>query len=131
MLASSCSETAYVHVQQQWGLTPVTAYGLTESGTVAFTTFGEPGPSGTSGTAVSEFELRLVDADEGEVPPGHVGEAILRKREPWIAPHGYFRMPEETISSRRILWFHTKDLLRVDEKGWYYFAGRVNDSMRW
>jgi carnitine-CoA ligase len=130
LLASSVSARSYEEVRERWGVTPITAYGLTDYGTVLCTRFGEAAPAGTVGRPVDEFEIRLVDADDHDVPEGQPGEAVLRARRPWIAPDAYFGMPEETVASRRNLWFHTGDLLRRDEDGWYFFAGRVKDSMR-
>jgi crotonobetaine/carnitine-CoA ligase len=130
LLASSCSASSYIEVQRLWGVTPISAYGLTDFGTVAMTKFGELAPPGTVGRAVDEFEIKLVDESGAAVPTGVPGEVVIRPRIPSIAPQGYFRMPEATLESRRDLWFHTGDLLRMDGDGWLYFAGRVKDSMR-
>lgn len=130
MLASSVSASAHRLVEERWGLSPVTAYGLTDFGTVLSTTEGDRAPAGTVGRPVQEFEIRLVDDDDHDVPTGEAGEAVLRSRIPWIAPNEYFGMPEESLRARRNLWFHTGDLLRLDEEGWYYFVGRAKDSMR-
>jgi crotonobetaine/carnitine-CoA ligase len=130
VLASSCPAALQLEMQQTWGLSPVTAYGLTDFGTLTSGTHGEPIPPGSCGRAVDEFELRLVDAADRDVADNVPGELVARPRKPWIVPQEYFRMPEETLASRRNLWFHTGDLLRRDEDGWFYFAGRVKDSMR-
>ena len=55
----------------------------------------------------------------------------MRPKTPWTAPTEYYRMPDETQRSRRNLWFHTGDLLRRDGDGWFYFAGRVKEAMRY
>jgi crotonobetaine/carnitine-CoA ligase len=130
VLASSCPAALQLEVQRAWGLAPVTAYGLTDFGTLTSGTHGEDIPPGSCGRAVDDFEIRLVDAADHDVAPNAPGELVVRPRRPWIAPQEYFRMPAETLASRRNLWFHTGDLLRRDEEGWFYFAGRVKDSMR-
>jgi crotonobetaine/carnitine-CoA ligase len=48
-----------------------------------------------------------------------------------IVPQEYVGMPEETVVSRRNLWFHTGDLLRQDRQGWLYFMGRTKEAMRY
>lgn len=130
LLVSSLSATAHRAVEATWKLTPVTAYGLTDFGTVLSTTDGIPAPPGSVGKPVEEFELRLVDSGDRDVPVGTAGELVGRPQLPWITPLGYFEMPAETVSAQRNYWFHTGDLLRQDDQGWYYFAGRIKDSMR-
>jgi crotonobetaine/carnitine-CoA ligase len=43
---------------------------------------------------------------------------------------GYFGMPEETLKAFRNLWFHTGDVLRADDDGYFYFVGRRKDIVR-
>lgn len=129
MLVSSCSARSHGAMQERWGITPVTAYGLTDFGTIVFSQRGAEAPPGSVGRPVDGYEVRLVDSDDAAVPEGRAGELLVRPREAWTAPPGYFRMPEQTLESRRGLWFHTGDLLRVDD-GWWYYVGRVTDSMR-
>ena len=43
---------------------------------------------------------------------------------------GYLHNPEATLREWRDLWFRTSDRMRVDEDGWFYFAGRSTDSIR-
>ncbi len=131
MLVSSCTAAAYRRVTDEWHVHPVCAYGLTDFGNLTISTVGEACPPGSCGRAVEDFEVRLVASDDEEVPRGAAGELIVRPRRPWIAPTGYFRMPEETLRSRRNLWFHTGDILRQDEEGWFYFVGRVKEAMRY
>ena len=50
--------------------------------------------------------------------------------EPSLIADGYYGRPDATIESRRNLWFHTGDLVRRDEDGWFYFVGRRSDSLR-
>ena len=39
-------------------------------------------------------------------------------------------MPEATVGATRNLWFHTGDLARRDDDGYFYFVGRRTDSIR-
>lgn len=76
------------------------------------------------------IEVRLVDEYDNEVPVGTPGELILRTKRPWMLSHGYASNPEATAKAWRNGWFHTGDLLRVDEEGDYYFVDRLKDAIR-
>jgi crotonobetaine/carnitine-CoA ligase len=131
LLVSACSANDYRRIRTEWGLFPVTAYGLTDFGQLALGMANEPAPPGSSGRVTNGYEIKLVDQNQREVEIGEVGEAVVRPTLPDITPLGYFGMPEESLQSRRDLWFHTGDLLRRDADGWFYFAGRIKEAMRY
>ena len=43
---------------------------------------------------------------------------------------GYYKAAEETLKCSTNWWFHTGDLVKVDEEGYYYFLGRKKESIR-
>lgn len=129
-ILGACPPATHLEVERSWGITPVSAYGLTDFGSITHTSPGDGAPAGAVGKVVSAYEARLVDEVGAEVADGVAGELIVRPRDPSTIPDGYFRMPEATLASRKDLWFHTGDLLKRDPDGWFYFAGRVKDSMR-
>jgi crotonobetaine/carnitine-CoA ligase len=55
---------------------------------------------------------------------------IVRTDLPWALTPGYLNMPEATARAWRNGWFHTGDVFRQDEDGWYYFVDRLNDAIR-
>jgi crotonobetaine/carnitine-CoA ligase len=55
---------------------------------------------------------------------------IVRSREPWSLNLGYYKMPDQTVAAWRNGWFHTGDMFRCDEDGWYYFVDRMKDAIR-
>ncbi|MDQ0382704.1 AMP-binding protein [Amycolatopsis thermophila] len=75
-------------------------------------------------------EVRLVDEHDMPVPVGEPGELIIRSAVPWVITTEYHGRPEETARAWRNGWFHTGDLMRVDEDGDYYFVDRKKDSLR-
>lgn len=83
-----------------------------------------------AGRARPGFDLRVVDDHDREVPPGEVGELLVRSREPWKLMAGYWRMPEKTVEAWCNLWFHTGDHFTVDKDGNYSFVGRKKDAIR-
>ena len=75
-------------------------------------------------------EVRVVDAHDYEVPPGTVGELLVRTSVPWTMNQGYFGMPEKTAEAWRNGWFHTGDGFKRDEHGNFYFVDRIKDALR-
>ncbi len=80
--------------------------------------------------ADDRYEVRIVDADDREMPPGEPGEALVRTKEPWIMSNGYWNHPDWTVEAWRNQWFHTGDMLMCDEAGNYYFVDRSKDAIR-
>ncbi len=80
--------------------------------------------------AEDRYEVRIVDGDDNEVPPGVPGEAVVRAREPWILMAGYWNDPAATAKAWRNLWLHSGDMLMCDEAGNFYFVDRTKDAIR-
>jgi long-chain acyl-CoA synthetase len=111
-------------------------YGQTESG--PFTTVLKPEDHlldgsekrlarlASSGKAVVNYEIRIVDEDDNDVPVGQVGEMIGRSEAMMV---GYWQMPEESKEKLRNGWLHTGDLARMDEDGYIYIVERKNDMI--
>lgn len=74
--------------------------------------------------------VRIVDDNDESVPPGEVGELLVRTDDPWELSLGYWKDPTATVASWRNLWFHTGDLMTRDEDGNFYFVDRKKDAIR-
>lgn len=103
-------------------------YGLTEVGVNCFSLAPEDAirKAGSVGRPVFHSFARVVDADDHDVLPGDVGELVL------AGPHvcsGYWKQPEATAEVRSGGWWHTGDLARCDEQGYYYIVGRKKDML--
>jgi crotonobetaine/carnitine-CoA ligase len=83
------------------------------------------------GEPVEGIDVKLLDDDDLEVPPGEVGEFCVRPTEPYAIFNGYLGQPEATLSAYRNLWYHTGDLGRRDADGEYFFVDRKSDFMRY
>jgi len=105
-------------------------FGLTEASFITSNPQGLEAPLGASGRRNDDFDVRLVDDDDNEVPVGQPGEIIVRPRKPHIMFEGYWRRPAETMAVMRNLWFHTGDIGRFDENGWFWFVDRKKDYLR-
>jgi long-chain acyl-CoA synthetase len=95
-----------------------TAYGLTESASVATAIGGDDyvAHPGSAGRPVPTVELKIVD-----------GEIWLRG--PTISSHGYWNRPDANAESFTDGWFHTGDIGRVDEEGYLYIVDRAKDMV--
>ena len=69
-------------------------------------------------------ELRVVDTEDNDVPAGELGEVVYRS--PQLCT-GYWDKPEETEEAFRGGWFHSGDLVRMDEDGYIYVVDRIKD----
>jgi carnitine-CoA ligase len=105
-------------------------YGQTETGAITFTPLAEEGKPGTIGRASPQYDVRIVDDDDRDVPVGTPGEVIVRPTSPDVMYTGYWRKAEETDNAMRGGWHHTGDLARVDEDGYFTFVDRKKDAVR-
>jgi crotonobetaine/carnitine-CoA ligase len=117
--------------EARFGLSFMSAFGLTDYclGT-SFNTRHPRSKLGSAGTARTNIDVRVVDEEDIEQPAGVPGEIVLRNRVPWAASPGYYKAPEQTLASRRNLWFHTGDRGYLDADGHLFFSDRIKDSIR-
>ncbi len=95
-----------------------------------FVTELNPTQPGLCGRLQEGYQARLVDELDCEVPPGAVGELIVRADCPWVIATGYHRDPAASARAWRNGWFHTGDAFRRDAEGDWYFMGRTRDVLR-
>ncbi len=105
-------------------------YGLTEACVVTSLPGGEYAAPGSSGKRIPEYDVRIVDELDCELPVGESGEVVVRPLHPDVMFMGYWRRPEETLKLMRNMWFHTGDIGKFDEDGFFYFVDRKKDYLR-
>jgi len=111
------------------GVSHVTvAYGITEASSwITMTRPDDPIELrvGTIGTSLPCNEVKIVDPATGEdLPPGTQGELCTRG----FLMKEYYRMPGATASAvDRDGWFHTGDLGKMDDAGYFRITGRLKD----
>jgi len=79
---------------------------------------------GSVGPPIPQVDLRVVDDQGNPLPPGEIGEIVARGPN---VMQGYLNRPAETAEVLRDGWYHTGDLGRVDEDGYYYIVDRKTD----
>jgi len=94
--------------------------------------YKEPGkgPIGSFGKPLpGMMQFKVVDDDDNPVPDGEAGELIIRmtRGETKVDYHG---LPDASEEKTRGGWLRTGDLVKKDEKGWYYFQCRKGSELR-
>lgn len=103
-------------------------YGLSEtSPVVSFNPTDRPPRPGSIGLPIYGVQLRIVDESDRQLPPGEVGEIVVRGHN---VMKGYYKRPGATADAMRGGWFHTGDLARVEEDGYFYIVGRQKDMIK-
>ena len=101
-------------------------YGLSETSPVA--SFNHPDRDrkpGRSAPRSTGVEMKLVDENRADVAAGEVGEIAIRGHN---VMKGYWQRPDataEAISADG--WFHSGDLARVDDDGYYFIVDRKKE----
>ena len=108
--------------------TVLTAYGLTEAtGTVTMCRRDDDAETiaSTSGRAIPDTEVRIVDRANQPLPPGEAGEVVVRG---YNVMTGYFEDPDATAEAIDAEgWLHTGDIGVLDDRGYLRITDRLKD----
>lgn len=131
------------HLRQLMTLLPEVRFsnlfGPTETNVCTYYHVPEPPESDDPipiGRACANIEDLVVDADGNPVPPGEVGELLIRGG---VVMKGYWGQPEKTANGffkRRLfddfddLFYRTGDLVHLDEQGNYRYLGRKDRQIK-
>jgi long-chain acyl-CoA synthetase len=113
--------------EEAFGCQVLEGYGLSETSPVA--SFNHPHAErkpGSIGTPIEGVEMRAVDEDGNEVAPGEVGEIAIRGHN---VMKGYWGRAESTEEVMRDGWFHTGDMAKVDEDGYFFIVDRKKEMI--
>jgi acetyl-CoA synthetase len=113
--------------REQYGITVLDFYGLTESYPLCANFPFMEVREGSMGRPMPGWEVAVLDEDERPVAQGERGEICLKARSNPHYPLGYWNRPEESEEVFGGDWFHTKDAARQDEDGYYWYEGRADD----
>ncbi|MDR5651219.1 long-chain-fatty-acid--CoA ligase [Ruixingdingia sedimenti] len=110
----------------------VQMFGMTETTTVGSTLMPEdhdvnrPELLTSCGRAYHDMEIRIIDAEGRDLPPGETGEILLRG--PSVMK-GYYGRPEATAEVLRDGWYHSGDAGYLDAGGYLYIRDRIKDMI--
>jgi amino acid adenylation domain-containing protein len=109
-------------------------YGLTECKRCTYLPPADLRRKPTSvGIAIPNTELWVVDENDRKLGPNEVGQLVIRGA---TVMKGYWQKPEETakrlkpgpLPGEQVLY--TGDLVKLDEEGYLYFVGRMDDIIK-
>jgi fatty-acyl-CoA synthase len=123
-----CAPGLAREIQERFGCAVHIGFGTTElAGGIAATSLedSEQLQAETVGQAMPGMEIKIVDEQRRELPPGQVGELACRGENVML---GYYRAPDKTaevVDEER--WYYTGNLAVVDERGYLRIVGRKKD----
>jgi crotonobetaine/carnitine-CoA ligase len=123
------SRLTHAALEERFDLCAREAFGMTEIGPTLFMPIEavDMVGSGSCGVPCAFREVRIADERGNTLPPGEVGELLVRG--PGILK-GYYNRPDATREAFHGDWFRTGDLFRMDERGYLYIVGRIKDAIR-
>jgi long-chain acyl-CoA synthetase len=112
--------------EQAFGCIILEGYGLSETSPVA--SFNPPRrrKPGSIGVPVPGVEMAVVDESGNRTPVGEVGEIVIRGHN---VMKGYWNRPDATAAAIVDGWFHTGDLGKVDEDGYFFIVDRKKEMI--
>ena len=124
----------YDKVLEQTGLKLMEGFGQTET-TLMLANFDgmEPKP-GSMGIPSPLYNVKVVDADGKQVPSGQVGEIVVIPEDRHAYQQGIFMGYCDNDELYEEAWrggmYHTGDTASVDEDGYFWYVGRVDDLIK-
>jgi long-chain acyl-CoA synthetase len=111
--------------EEAFGCAILEGYGLSETSPVAsFNHLDRERKPGSIGTPISGVQMKLVDEDGNEVPDGEVGEIVIKGPN---VMKGYWNNPDATQEAIVDGWFHSGDLAKRDEDGYFFIVDRKKE----
>jgi crotonobetaine/carnitine-CoA ligase len=114
--------------EKRFGLKVFEWYGAVEGG-IAFNPMGQ-GPIGSFGKAAPGLDMKILDENDRECPPGVLGEICSRPAGGGAAEVEYHGNREASEKKTRGGWLRSGDMGHADEEGWLYFDYRKGGGIR-
>ena len=126
--ASSLPVEIIKGIEEKYKIPILEGYGLSETCPVAtFSHLYKERKPGSIGTPIWGVEVDIFDKENKALLPGEVGEVVIRGHN---VMKGYYNKPEATAEAfDGTTWFHTGDLGKKDEDGYFYIVDRVKDMI--
>lgn len=112
--------------KERFGVEIMEGYGLTEASPVVAVNMPWAYRLGSVGRALPGIEVHAASNDGQVLPPGKVGELVIRGH---CVMRGYHNQPEATATVVRNGALHTGDIGDVDADGFIHITGRAKEMM--
>ncbi len=115
------------------GLTIMEGFGQTETTMAISNLVGTSPKIGSMGKASPLYDITVLDPDGNEVAPGETGEICIRTpngKAPCGLFLGYYNNYEKTKSVWHDEYYHTGDQATMDEDGYLWYVGRIDDVIK-
>ncbi len=122
----------YRQFEKITGLQILEGFGQTESTMIIGNMIGAPHKIGSMGKPAPIYDVKIVDPDGNEVPVGETGEIVINITDglPCGLAVGYYGDEEKTAETWKDGYYHTGDTAWMDEDGFYWYVGRVDDVIK-
>jgi benzoate-CoA ligase family protein len=130
-LCVSAGEALPASVWHGWkdrtGLNIIDGIGATEIWHIFISNKPDDIRAGSSGKPVPGYEVKIVDERGDDVPPGEVGNLLVKSE---TSAQFYLHQSEKSRRTFQGEWFVTGDKYYVDVDGYYWHAGRSDDMLK-
>ena len=110
--------------EEAFGAAILAGYGRPETTGMGSFNLPDGRKPGSIGVPIGGTEMKVVDDDDNELPQGEPGEIVMRG--PFVMKE-YWNKAEATDETMRGGWFHTGDVAKVDEDGYFFIVDRKKD----
>lgn len=124
----------YDKIYEQTGIRINEGFGQTEVLPI-IANMGTLHKAGSMGKPTPLFDVRLVDGNDREVSPGETGEIAIFPRDdkkPFGVFMAYYGTNAEEMYKK--VWrngiYHTGDTAYMDDEGFYWYVGRIDDVIK-
>ncbi len=135
--ATTAGEALNPEVFQQFkkatGLTIMESFGQTETTMVISNLVGAASRIGSMGKASPLYDVAILDPDGNRLKAGETGEICIHTpggKAPCGLFLGYYNNKEKTASVWHDDYYHTGDQATMDEDGYLWYVGRIDDVIK-
>lgn len=114
------------------GLTIMEGFGQTETTLSVANFVGSVSKLGSMGKPSPLYDVAVLDPDGNECKPGDTGEICIRTKDgaPCGLFIGYYNDSERTDEAWHDGYYHTGDQATMDEDGYLWYVGRIDDVIK-